>query len=71
MELTYQCCVALCNPSWKQGKTQGNNQMKKKRRIGKEKREKMEKRMETMKSLEEDQKRNRDHKRRKHLIYLL
>lgn len=40
MELNYQCCVAMCNPNWKQGKTQGNNEMKKKIRIGKEKCEK-------------------------------
>jgi len=35
--------VAMCNPSWKQGKSQGRNEMKKKRRIGKEKFEKNEK----------------------------
>jgi hypothetical protein len=35
--------VAMCNPSWKQGKLQGKNEMKKRRRIVKEKCEKNEK----------------------------
>jgi hypothetical protein len=64
--------VAMCNPNWKQGKSQGKNEMNKKRRMGKEKFEKNEKRMETMKKLEKDQKRNGDKKKKKtsHLLIM-